>query len=300
MSIINAVKGIFIGIALVIPGLSGSIFAVVVGLYDRIIETVSRFSYDKKGAVKFLAPIAIGVCVGILVSTKAVLWICETYPLQSYLFFTGLVLGSAPLIIGKAKKIPFKIQYLGISILSFLSIMAITRLGSSNSGSYVAIESLSSVSDGTMMAFAGVFSVSLMAVPGISGSVMLMVINQYGTVYNAVGKAVDMLAFAVSGDYARAGEALKTVALIIPFLFGALIGLVAVAKIMAFLLKRYEALVYYAVCGIVIAAMVTLVTEGVMTGLSGSVTAFEIVIALVCLAAGVLGTVFLDVPKKGK
>jgi putative membrane protein len=259
---------------------------------------VSSFSQDKKGAVKFFAPIAIGVCAGILASTKAVLWICETYPLQSYLFFTGLVLGSAPLIIGKAKKIPFKIQYLGISVLSFLSIMAVTGLGSSNSGSYVAIESLATVNDGLMMAFAGVFSVSLMAVPGISGSVMLMVINQYGTVYNAVGKAVDMLAFIAQGDYAQAGAAFRTVALIIPFLLGALVGLVVVAKIMAFLLKRFEALVYYAVGGVVVAAMVTLVTEGVMTGLTGNVTAFDMIIALVCLVAGVLGTMFLDVPKK--
>ena len=70
---LNFVKGAIIGIALVIPGLSGSIFAVVVGLYDRLLNAVNHFRDDPKKNMRFLTPIGLGAVIGILLSTKAVL-----------------------------------------------------------------------------------------------------------------------------------------------------------------------------------------------------------------------------------
>lgn len=62
---LNFVKGAIIGIALVIPGLSGSIFAVVVGLYDRLLNAVNHFRDDPKKNMRFLTPIGLGAVIGI-------------------------------------------------------------------------------------------------------------------------------------------------------------------------------------------------------------------------------------------
>ena len=300
MSIINVIKSFFIGIALVIPGLSGSIFAVVVGLYEDIINAVSSFSKDIKGNIKFLAPVAIGCVIGILASTKAVLWLCENYQLQSYMFFIGLVLGSAPLIWRKMSKIKFNPVYLLLTIISFAAIL-LTSSGSSDSEkSYIAIQALRGLPDFLTLLFAGIISVSLMMIPGISGSVMLMVLGQYGTVYNAVGSALDFLMYVIKGDFIAASECFMTVALIIPFLLGALIGIVIIAKILSFLLKKWESLVYYCVLGLISGAIVVLALEGGIVEIAADFSAnvLNIFISIIFIVIGCVCTVFLDNPKE--
>lgn len=301
MNLVNAVKGFFIGIALVIPGLSGSIFAVVVGLYEKILEAVNNISKDFKISVKFLMPIAIGAVVGILASTKAILWVCQEYPVWSYLFFIGLVAGSVPLVLKKINLVKFNPLYLLITIGSFIAILYITALGNTGgSASYIAIEKLNGPEEFFTMVFAGVFSVSLMAIPGVSGSVMLMVINQYGTVYNAVGTCLDLVSYLIKGNMEMVQESFFTVLLVIPFLIGALGGLLFIAKIMGYLLKRFEAQVYYGVAGVILAAVVTLAGEGVVKNLHSlsfaDNTPLILVIGAAFVAVGFLCTVFLDKP----
>ncbi|MBE6012194.1 DUF368 domain-containing protein [Anaeropeptidivorans aminofermentans] len=301
MNLVNAIKGFFIGIALVIPGLSGSIFAVVVGLYEGILEAVNNISKDFKSSVKFLMPIAVGAVVGILASTKAILWVCQEYPVWSYLFFIGLVAGSVPLVLKKINLIKFNPLYLLITVGSFIAILYITALGNTGgSTSYIAIERLNSPGDFFTMVFAGVFSVSLMAIPGVSGSVMLMVINQYGTVYNAVGTCLDLVSYLIKGNMAMAQESFFTVLLVLPFLIGAIGGFVFIAKIMGYLLKHFEAQVYYGVAGVVLAAVVTLAGDGVVKNLNtlsfAGNTPLILVLGTAFVVVGFLCTVFLDKP----
>ena len=220
MHIINAFKGIFIGIALVVPGLSGSIIALVMGLYDDIINAVSGFRKDIKGNIKFLAPIGIGAVAGILASARAVLWLCQTYPLQAYLFFTGLVLGAYPLIFRKMTKSKFKPSYiiavaLGFSFMFIISFIMDTGADSA----YIAIDTLDSASDFGILLAVGAVSMSFMMIPGVSGAVMLMVMGQYGTVYNAVGMSIDLIGYILRGNFEAAAEVFMTVMLVLPFAF---------------------------------------------------------------------------------
>ncbi|SER87268.1 putative membrane protein [Isobaculum melis] len=302
MALINTIKGFLIGIALVIPGLSGSIFAVVVGLYEKILDAINNFRQDKKKAIKFLFPIGIGAAIGILASTKIILWVCEAYPIQSYLFFVGLVIGSIPLVLKKMKKIPFKPVYLLVSVAALAGLTLLTKLGEGGSDAYIAIPALDSFDDAFAMLFAGGFSVSLMSIPGVSGSIMLMVINQYGTVYHAVGQSVDMVAYLIKGNWEAANEAFRSTLLIIPFMVGSVVGIILVAKLMGYLLKRYEAQVYYGVAGVVVSAIITLFETGVVkfwptTGNIGSQLGL-IVMAVVCVVVGIVCTIFLDSPEE--
>ncbi|TFI70980.1 DUF368 domain-containing protein [Carnobacterium divergens] len=300
MSLINTLKGFLIGIALVIPGLSGSIFAVVVGLYEKMMDSINHFKTNKKASFQFLLPIVIGAAIGILASTKMILWVCVEYPIQSYLFFVGLVLGSFPLVLKKMKKIQFKPSYLIVSLVSFLLILALTKMGEGGSESYIAIQSFDSWDDAFSMLFAGAFSMSLMSVPGVSGSIMLMVINQYGTVYNAVGQFVDLLFYLLKGDFTAANAAFGSVLLLIPFILGSVIGVILIAKLMGYLLKKYESLVYYGVAGVMVSALITLFETGVFPYWSTETATINplllVVIGIICLVIGVVCTLFLDSP----
>ncbi len=304
MSIINAVKGVFIGIALVIPGLSGSMFAVVVGLYDRLLTAINGFKQDIKKHSAFLIPIVIGVGVGILASTKLVLWLCENYIFQSYSFFIGLVLGSVPLVYRKASAKPINASKLFVFIISFIAIISLSVIAKSidtaGNESYVSISKIGGVKDAGMVFFAGLFSCSLMAIPGVSGSIMLMLINQYGTVYNSVSKIGDMLRFIVQGNFEKATELLPAVMVVIPFIVGACTGIILISKLLVFLLSRFESNVYYGVGGLMAGAIVMIFASGVLGGLlartgggliSGLLGALVIVIYI---AIGYLCAVFLE------
>ncbi|KRM71561.1 membrane protein [Lacticaseibacillus brantae DSM 23927] len=293
---INFVKGIIIGLALVIPGLSGSIFAVVVGLYDKLLDAVNHFRQQPRASIRFLWPVALGAVIGILVSTKAVLALTTSFPIPSYGFFIGLVLGIGPFIIRKIQTIPFRWGYLLLSLIGFAAIYGLAKLGGTEPENMIALHALNSGGDWLTMGFAGVFSVSLMAIPGISGSVMLMVLDQYGTVYNAVSQLGTGVRALLQGDMTAFGHAMAAAALLVPFMLGAIIGLIAVAKLMGYLLKHYEALVYYAVIGIVLAAVVILIQTGLVPYWHGSnlVTSFVVIASAVI---GILATIFLDRPE---
>ena len=297
MHITNTIKGIFIGIALVVPGLSGSILALVMGLYEGIINAVSGFRKDIKKNVIFLAPIGIGAVIGILASARIVLWLCQEFPLQSYLFFTGLVIGAYPLIFRKMKKTKYKPSYVLLTAIGFAFMFIVSHIMDTGmERSHIAIETLSSAAEfGTVFA-AGAISMSFMMIPGVSGSVMLMLLGQYGTVYNAVGMIIDLVRYVLSGNMEAASYVFMTVLLVVPFALGALIGVIFIAKILSFLLSKWEGQVYYAVLGLVSSAVFLLVDEsGLLQTYEGI---FPIATAIVLLIIGVLCTLFLDKSKE--
>ena len=99
--IINALKGIVIGVSNVIPGVSGGTMAVVMGIYDKIIYSVNNFFKDIKKNILFLGSLGIGAVVGILLFTNLIDYLLKSYNEQTNFFFIGLILGTAPLLFKK-------------------------------------------------------------------------------------------------------------------------------------------------------------------------------------------------------
>ncbi len=303
--IINFVKGIFIGIAVVIPGLSGSIFAVVVGLYEKMIYAVSDFRKNIKKNILFLLPIVLGAVVGILLSTKLILMLCETYTQQAYFFFIGLVLGSIPLVLRKLKGKKFHPAYLLITLFSMglILLMGFFSNADAGEGAVNTAYYLTGLKDTVLILFSGFLSCALMSIPGVSGSVTLMVLGQYNKVYGAVSECTDMLKYLISGEFDRAWESSRSIWLVLAFAIGGIAGFILISKLIAKLLAKFEAQTYYGVGGMILGAIIILFVQGVMTdqkftsAFQGSMTAGilgMLVLDLVLIAVGVVCTLFLD------
>lgn len=303
--IINFVKGIFIGIAVVIPGLSGSIFAVVVGLYEKMIHAVSDFRKNIKKNILFLLPIVLGAVVGILLSTKLILMLCETYTQQAYFFFIGLVLGSIQLVLRKLKGKKFHPAYLLITLFSMglILLMGFFSNADAGEGAVNTAYYLTGLKDTVLILFSGFLSCALMSIPGVSGSVTLMVLGQYNKVYGAVSECTDMLKYLISGEFDRAWESSRSIWLVLAFAIGGIAGFILISKLIAKLLAKFEAQTYYGVGGMILGAIIILFVQGVMTdqkftsAFQGSMTAGilgMLVLDLVLIAVGVVCTLFLD------
>ena len=102
-TIILVLKGFFMGIANVIPGVSGGTIALILGIYEKFISTISHIMSNLKENLKFLIPIAIGMVLSIITLSRIIDYSYDHFPVPTCLFFVGLVLGGIPMLLSKVK-----------------------------------------------------------------------------------------------------------------------------------------------------------------------------------------------------
>jgi putative membrane protein len=107
----NFLKGIVAGIGGIAPGLSGSVLLVILGAYERMIQALGTLFKDFKKNIMFLLPIVAGMGVGVLLFSKAVDFLLETYEYQTRYTFLGLIVGTIPLFYREVKKKGFHKAY---------------------------------------------------------------------------------------------------------------------------------------------------------------------------------------------
>ena len=121
--LIDFIKGMLIGIANIIPGLSGGTMAITVGIYEKLISTIGNFFRKFKETFKenmiFLIPIGLGAVVGVVGFSKLLKFLLDNFEMPTKFAFIGLILGSFPLIFKKSNKNGFKKSYLIPFIITF-------------------------------------------------------------------------------------------------------------------------------------------------------------------------------------
>ena len=103
-NIILAIKGFIMGIANIIPGVSGGTLALTLGIYEDFIGAISHFFSNFKKNLKFLLPIAIGMGLSILTMSNVISASFENFPIPTTLFFMGLVIGGIPMLLSRVKE----------------------------------------------------------------------------------------------------------------------------------------------------------------------------------------------------
>ena len=262
--IILGIKGFFMGIANIIPGVSGGTLAITMGIYEELIEAISHFFTKLKKNINFLIPIIIGALLSIVIGSKVIGFSLEEYPLPTILFFTGLILGGLPMLYRKIKG-NFKPLNIIIFILTFAIIIGLMFLKSGDSVTFNNMNILGYI----MLFIVGMVAAATMIIPGISGSFMLMVMGYYKPIINTIN---DLTAFNNIGT---------NIAILMPFGIGVLVGIVLIAKLIEFLFKKFEVPTYFGIIGFVLASIIGIFTS--TENLSFSILPFIIGIVLFIL-----------------
>lgn len=118
----NFFKGIIAGIGGIAPGLSGSVLLVILGLYERMVNAIGTLFQNFKQNVKFLVPLLLGMGVGVLLFSKIVDYLLETFAFQTRYGFFGLIVGTIPLFYREVRKNGFRNRY-------YIVIVAAAALG---------------------------------------------------------------------------------------------------------------------------------------------------------------------------
>lgn len=269
----DILRGVVIGLANIIPGVSGGTMMVSMGIYDTIIGCINSLFKDFKRCVKTLWPYAVGMVVGILGLAKLITYLLGSFPLQTNLAFIGLIFGGLPIIVGKLKGHKKGAAGAIAFVLAFALVVGLQIVGG-GSGNDAAITL--SIGQIIVLFIMGMIASATMVIPGVSGSMMLMLLGYYNPIVGTVSRMVDaLMAFDMGEIFACCG-------VLVPFGLGVVIGIFAIAKLIEVLLARYPGATYCAILGLVVASPVAILMAMDYAG----VTALAIAAGVVTFAAG--------------
>ena len=274
-------RGVVIGVANIIPGVSGGTMMVSMGIYDTLIHCITHLFKEFKKSIKTLLPYAIGMLVGIVALASVINWGLENHPLPTNTLFIGLILGGlGPLL----KKVDTK-KINAAAVIAFIALFAlIIWLGVQRKDSIQNAESINmDVLQMLIMVFIGMIASATMIIPGVSGSLVLMLLGYYKPVVNALSTLKDGL---FSFNFSLLGQPLM---MLLPFLLGIVLGIFGVAKLIEWLTAHYPTPTYCGVLGLVVASPISLLIQTDMSGVS----VLTVIISIVTMAAGFAGAYLL-------
>lgn len=239
------VKGTFIGAGAMLPGVSGGAMAAVFGIYERIIAFLSDIRKDFVKNVFFFIPVGIGGLLGAYVVTGPLAYFLETAEIQVLWCFIGCILGTLPSLYREAGKEGRKTHHLVIT--GVTAVLAFIGLWTASNYLQLAVPQ----NFGTWIMAGAIFALG-MIVPGMSPSNFLI----YFQMYESMNQGIHNLDLSI----------------LVPLALGAILCILAFAKLMKFILKKAYANVFHFILGVVIASTVIIaptdysgVTSGVIT-----------------------------------
>ena len=129
--LMEILRGVFIGVANIIPGVSGGTIALSMGVYEKIISAVNNLKKDFKSSIKILLPYGIGAVLWILGLAFIIKFLLYKFPLPTVFAFIGLIIGGLPSIYARVKNEKFKITHI-ISFILLASLIIIPTIVSAN------------------------------------------------------------------------------------------------------------------------------------------------------------------------
>lgn len=265
-------RGMVIGLANIIPGVSGGTMMVSMGIYDTLIHCITHLFKEFKQSIKTLLPYAVGMVVAIGGLSFLLKWAFTAYPLPTNTLFIGLILGGLPAILRQVKG--KKKGVLGaVLFIAFFALIILLQVFQQENTVTIQLSFLEIIK----LFLLGALASATMVIPGVSGSMILKLLGYYEPVVTVA--IPGLLSGLAHGDWAAVGT---NVGILLPFGLGILVGIFAIAKLIEFLLSRWEGQTYCAILGLVVASPVAILMATDMSNLSW----ITLVISLVTFAVG--------------
>lgn len=245
--------GIIVGIANVMPGVSGGTLAIILGVYDKLTEAVGNFLFvplkKKIEYAKFLLQIGIGIFIGIILFSNIVEYCFINYPKGTGIAFSLLIIPSIPFIVKGEEKNTKNIVSLILGMLfTLIFVIGNMYFGDNNTTTNLVIDTKYLIK----LFLCGCVAAGAMIIPGISGSLLLLMLGEYANILSFVnGFFIQILK---KENYINLQTLLEKSNFfpLTAFTLGVIIGVVIVSKIINYFLNRYRGVTLFFITGIVI------------------------------------------------
>lgn len=273
-------RGMLIGVANVIPGVSGGTMMVSMGIYDTIILCITHLFSQFKKSVKTLLPYLLGMLLGIFALAGLLGFLFDHYPLPTNTAFIGLILGGLSPLIRKIERRKINFGCVIAFAAFFGLIIWMACMGPVQNAESVTM----SAGQMLILLVMGAIASATMIIPGVSGSMVLMLLGYYTPVINALNSFKTAV---FSADFAAMVQPLLV---LLPFGIGVVAGIFGVAKAIEWLIQRFPTLTYCGVLGLVLASPVAILIRADLAG----TTIGMAIISAITFAVGFVGAWLLD------
>ncbi|MDE0583038.1 DUF368 domain-containing protein [Planococcus sp. 11815] len=266
----NIYRGILMGISDLIPGVSGGTIAFILGIYDRLLESISGFfSREWKKQLGFLVPLGIGIVITLLLFSRFIEFLLENHYEATQFFFMGLILGVLPYIMKQAEvKKNFTARHLVILLVIGAALASMAFIQTDDNVAPITELSLPTF---FLLFFSGWIASMAMLLPGISGSFILLLIGVYSTAINALSTLNLPIVLAIGA--------------------GVMVGFVVSSKAISYLLEHFTYVTYAAIIGLILGSLFV-----VFPGFAAD--PMTLVTSLITFTIGLLFTLWFSSPKK--
>ena len=282
---LDILRGAVIGLANVIPGVSGGTMMVSMGIYDKLIYSINNIRKKLKKCISILWPYLAGMLAGIILGSVVLNVAFEKYPLPTNTLFIGLIMGSIPMILKqiRGERINAGCVLIFLLFAAFVivpkAIANATLVGDNvNGGSQILTVDVLHI---VLYVALGIMASASMVIPGISGSMMLKILGYYEPIVTQTlgGTFKDAIP---SGNWSLV---LHNLGVLLPYILGLVIGIFGVAKLIEILLRKWKVYTYCGILGMVAASpVVILMDSSIYAGFSAGIC----IASIVTLALGIV------------
>jgi putative membrane protein len=242
------------GVANIIPGVSGGTLAVVFGIYEQLMEALSNFASDKerrKEYIVFLSTVFGGALFSIVAFARLLSWAFDNYELMTVYFFLGLIIGSIPVVIKAHDDMKIKISRL-VSFVIGVALVVIFSLMQKDSGieSQVFNPQSFGLTHYLYYIFSGALAASAMIIPGLSGSFILILLGIYRVVLDSVSYITK-----INSEIIFSEEFNVRLYILFSLVIGVIAGILGFSRFMNWALKHYAAVTMYAILGLIVGSL---------------------------------------------
>ena len=238
-------KGIAVGVANVIPGVSTGTFMVLLGVYDELIEAVGNFFSNRemiRRYLLFLIPLGLGAVFGTLAFANLATFVLDRYPVPAQFFFIGLIAGSIPSVV----KMHYDMRPTSRRVITFaVGLVLVVLVGLGGRGGETGRSSADASTWMGLLYFGviGFFAGGAVITPGMSGSYIFLLAGTYGPIMQALAS--------LTQPPVHWG-------VIVSVAVGVGIGVLICSKLVDLALKRQPAVTFYAILGLICGSFVGL------------------------------------------
>ncbi|MBC7960480.1 MAG: DUF368 domain-containing protein [Vallitaleaceae bacterium] len=254
----NIFKGVVIGIATLVPGVSGGTMAIILGVYDGIIHAISSFFKDWKKHTLLLLQIGIGGIIGILGFSRLLENSLKEHPYAMQYLFIGIIIGGLPVLYKKSKASQSSNKRHWVDYIFFIIGAVLVFLLSSEPDTTTTMVTASGIKGIFSLFVAGFILAVALVLPGISASFMLLALGLYGVTLNAINTV--------------------NIPFLVPLLLGVLVGTLTTTKSIEIFLNKYPSKAYMLILGFVVGSLKP-VFPGIPTG-------SELILSIIFLVVG--------------
>ena len=274
----GGVLGFFIGLAVIVPGVSGSTVAIIFRLYDKLLYALGNIFRRFKKCAKFLLPIVLGLAVGFVLGFLAIQRLIDISPFTVIGLFAGLMLGSFPAVydeVRSEKKTPLRV---GLFLIGLAVPVAIALFSVFASEGAQSLEGLN-VGHYILFIVLGYLVAVTQVVPGLSATALLMAFGYFSSIMDSVHLSYWQQNHAVFGVYAC-------------LVAGFVAGLVTFSKLLTKIFAKHRAGAFFVIVGLSLGSILTMFFNpdiyAVYQSWTTALNVLDLTLGLVLFAVGIV------------